>query len=206
MIVDVDQNGVIWLSSIAQGGGASYNAGSGIIIDSGVIKTNLVAGSNVTFSVSDNAVTINATGGGGGGTSDLTGVSQLDNDTGFITNQDLNNRQVVSANNFSYTPYIEIYQNEYTPQTSSITLSAFDVDITNLPTTASVATFEEWVYTATPITGITLDASISANLLGELPTSYSENSYYVFVRRIMNVGNNTTQQFISFAYEFPKTV
>lgn len=190
MIVDVDQDGVIWLSSIAQGGGG---------VEYTSLTPSLLAIDNTNHTLS--AAT--QSGGGGGGSNDL---SEYNNDVGFITNEDLTVRQRVVTNTTTFAPYIEIYQNEYTPQTSAITLSAFDVDITDLPTSASVATFEEWVYTATPITGITLDASISANLLGDLPTSYTSSCYYVFVRRIVNVGNNTTQQFISFAYEFPKTV
>lgn len=183
------------------GGGASYTAGSGIVIDNGVIATNLIAGSNVTFSVSNNAVTINATGGGGGGGSSLTGVSELANDTGFITASDITNKQRVYDTNGSqitYDPTYEIFKTTYTVTSDAITLNAVAFDDYSVAN-GQVATFEEWLYTTDSFTTVNLGSNI---LIGDLPDSFTAATYHVFVRRLVNVGGTITQ-YVSFAYEVP---
>jgi len=73
--VTEDGNDII-ISSEASGGGTDYEAGLGIAIGTGVISANLVAGDNITLTdLGGNALEINSSAGGGGGTNTRHGAS-----------------------------------------------------------------------------------------------------------------------------------
>lgn len=184
-------------SAYAQGGGGTtYTAGSGITIDNGTIKTNLVAGSNVTFSVNDNAVTINATGGGGGGgSSDL---SDYNNDVPFITAEDITNKQrvnTVNGSTITFDQAYEIFKTTYTG--GDVTLNAVTVTTSQVGN-GEVATFEEWITFSSSVTSLSEGTN---TLVGEWPSSFDNTKTHVIVRRLYN-NNGTITQYVSYAYNF----
>lgn len=191
--LSVDANGVVTISGTAGGGGT-------VNVDTicGMLSS---ANDNLTIAKQDNLILFTATGGGGGG-SILTGVSELTNDVGFITNEDLTNKQRVSdptpaVTIIDYNPAYEIFKTTYTVSDGAIELSAV-TDTSGLLTNGDVATFEEWITTASDCTAT---VATGINLIGEIPDLTSGN-YHVFVRRLVKTGNTVTQ-YVSFAYEAP---
>ena len=185
-----------------------YTAGTGIDINNGVISCTVQGGGGgyEYTSLTPNLLAIDNTNHTlsaatqSGGSSSLTGVSELTNDAGFITNNDLTNKQRVSdptpaVTVINYNPAYEIFKTTYTVTDGAIVLSAV-TDTNNLLTNGDVATFEEWITTASDCTANVADG---IKLVGEIPDLTSGN-YHVFVRRLVKV-NGTVIQYVSFAYE-----
>ena len=211
MIVDVDASGVIWLSSIAQGGGTTYTAGTGINISAqdeiSVVQSQLSTSqfTNDAGFITSYINTTYAAGEGlalsGEGLSTFVLTASIPDDahisaiaSGYAGSGDSGptNKQIVSSG-FTYDSSVQIYKNQYTPTDSVVTLGEFTVPAGSLGEN-EVATFEEWVTASNPVTGFAFNDVI---LIGELPSAFTDKYYYVFSRRI----NSNGDQFISFAYE-----
>ena len=184
-----DSTGITTISASGGGGGSTYTAGDYISIVSDTIAvTGLPTSANVSAIVTGYGYITGYT--AGEGISIENGVIAA---TGGGGGSGPTNKQVVSTG-FVYDSSIQIYQNEYTPIESAITLDAFTVPEGALVDN-EVAVFEEWITTTSPITGVV--AGDGVVLVGELPTTFTEKYYYVFSRRIMANGT----QLASFEYQ-----
>lgn len=149
-------------------------------------------------------------------TSDIpTAVSQLTNDTGFITSSALTGistdklqkiviDSTVQDSGFvmQYDPTADIVYNTIATDNGLLTLNAvsgFENDIE----VGKVATFENWVKIQGDLTDVTVGQGL--NLIGELPEEFDSNNIQVFSRRIARLNEYTTVQQISYNYSFYET-
>ena len=192
-------NGVISATG-GGGGGTTYTAGDYIsLANDSIAVTGLPSQIEYISGVVSNLPTTDTTYQAGYGlalSTDNTFVLTAETGGGSA---DPTNQQTISTG-FTYSSGLQVANNSYTPVDNVITLSAFTVPADSLDE-GKLATFEEWVYTNSAVTGIALDASISANFIGDLPTSVTSGRYYVFVRRVYNTGTSI-KQYMSFAYDF----
>ena len=203
-------NGIISATG-GGGGGSSYTAGTGINIASDVISVkpseiNTSDLNNNAGFITSYVNTTYAAGEGlalsGTGLSTFVLTAQIPDDAhisaiasgyaGGGSDSGPTNKQIVSSG-FIYDSSIQIYKNAYTPTNGVVTLGEFTIPVGSLGAN-EVATFEEWVTASNKVTGFVFEDVI---LIGELPSTFTENYYYVFTRRI----NSNGDQFISFAYE-----
>lgn len=144
--------------------------------------------------------------GGGGGGINATKLSQLQNDVGFVTIDDVSrrdktNKQSVDtpvSNTITYNSTIDIFKTTYEVSNDAITLNTVTVPAGAL-SAGEIATFEEWIYTANSFSTVNFGSNV---LIGEVPSTFLAATNHVFVRRLIN-NNGTIEQYISFAYEFP---
>ena len=133
-----------------------------------------------------------------------TSTSQLFNDSGFITTS---NKLNVYYDPTNYGTIFYLYYNENYDvischvgfdATTSIDIKKCYDETTSGLNNGDIVTFENWIKTAA--TEININPN-DITVIGDLPSSYTANSTKVFVRRIIKQ-NNTTTEYISFAYEF----
>ena len=192
-----------------------YQAGTGISITNGVIAATggggggtvdvetlsgllSSANNNLTIEPSGDVILFTAQGGGGGGGSDITDVSDLNNDTGFITAADITNKQrvySVGGATITYSPSYEVFKTTYSG--GSVTLNAVTA-LTSQIGDGEVATFEEWITFSSSVTAISEGTN---TLIGEWPSSIDNTKTHVLVRRLVN-NSGTITQYVSYAYNF----
>ena len=185
-------DGTIVLSAAAGSGG-----GGTVDVEtlSGLLSS---ANNNLTIEPSGDVILFTANGGGG---SDITDVSDLNNDIGFITASDITNKQrVLNANGsiITYNTSYEVFKTTYTGA-SSVDLSAVTVPAGTLSGADEVATFEEWATFSSDVT--TLSAVAGVDIIGEMPTPIASGKIHVLVRRLYNDGESI-KQYVSYAYNF----
>jgi hypothetical protein len=180
----------------------------------------LLSGVNVDITQDANGIiTISAaTGGGGGGGTNITKVSQLQNDTGFITlasisggdisifNNDIgyitandvtNKQRVLSVGGatITYNSAYEVFKTTYSG--GAVTLNAVTA-LTSQIGNGEVATFEEWITFEGEVTSISQGTN---TLIGDWPETIDYTKTHVLVRRLVNNGGTITQ-YVSYAYNF----
>ena len=127
-------------------------------------------------------------------------ISQLTNDVGYITIEDVKNKQRilhVNGDTITYNSDYQIFKTNYNGGTvvlNLVTLGANDNLAEN-----EITTIEQWITFSSDVTDVQLNENLI--LVGALPGSLNANSTHVFVRRIIN-DNGTIKQCISYAYEF----
>lgn len=149
-------------------------------------------------------------------TSDIpTAVSELTNDTGYITSSALtgisgdkyqtlvtDNTVQTSAYVIQYQPSADIVYN--TIQTNNGVLNLNLVSGYESIPTGRVVTFEEWIKPSGELTGVTFASDL--NFIGELPSSFTSGDIQVFTRRIIRIDDKKTIQQIAYAYEFEEKI
>ena len=137
-----------------------------------------------------------------------TNTSQLINDSGFLTEVPVSNKELIYVDPYTYGSGEGVrYVSGYNIISTEVYLGGFD-DVQPHPVSGAtldngeVITFEHWMHSGSSIAKISIDPNDNQIVIGDIPSELPANTHtVVFTRRILKV-NNTTQQFISYAYCF----